>query len=156
MRSTIGLGELRVLLEDVVRRVVREEFARLSPLTSPALPRLVTTREAAEYLRFGTSGAIRNAVARGQLTPMGAGPRGSHMFTPEELDRFLAKRTAARGRRVRVALPQPEPEHTQPAVAPPRARRGAKPDHSLREVVARWEREHEGHTVLSPRPRRAR
>jgi hypothetical protein len=61
---------------------------------------LLTTREAAHYLRFRSSSGIRTAVARGELTPLGAGAKGSHLFTRGELDRFVSLRAAryARGR----------------------------------------------------------
>jgi len=65
------------------------------PLSSPYL----TTVEASAYLRFKTASAIRTAVMRGELRPCGGGPRGTHLFSVEELDRFVG----ARGRR-RVSL----------------------------------------------------
>jgi hypothetical protein len=53
---------------------------------------LMTTAEAAAYLRFQTASAIRSAVMRGELRPVGAGPKGSHLFTMEELHRFVEAR----------------------------------------------------------------
>jgi len=63
------------------------------------IPRLLSTAEAEAYLRYRTTSGIRNAVARGELGPFGAGPKGSHLFTLEELNRFVgarAKRYAPR------------------------------------------------------------
>src|SRR5262249_24372241 len=45
------------------------------------LPRLLTTAEAASYLRFRSTSGIRTAVYRGELHPVGAGPKCCHMFT---------------------------------------------------------------------------
>ena len=42
---------------------------------------LLTTQEAAHYLRFRSSSGIRTAVARGELRPLGSGPKGCHLFT---------------------------------------------------------------------------
>src|SRR5437016_4062687 len=71
----------------------------------PAAPRLdspyFTTAEAAVYLRFRSPSAIRSLVARGELTPSGAGARGTLLFRVEELDRFVEHR----GRR-RVVSPR--------------------------------------------------
>ena len=53
---------------------------------------LLTTVEAAAYLRFRTASGIRSAVMRGELVPVGAGPKGSHMFTVDELQRFVQAR----------------------------------------------------------------
>ena len=56
--------------------------------TSPYL----TTAEAAVYLRFRSTSGIRSLVARGELHPIGRGPRQTLLFTPVELDRWLASR----------------------------------------------------------------
>jgi hypothetical protein len=68
-------------------------------LTGPAYPPLLTTRDAAAYLRFRSTSGIRTAVMRGELRPCGAGPKACHMFTVEELDRFVAGRAARYARR---------------------------------------------------------
>ncbi len=60
---------------------------------------LLTTWEAAHYLRFRTASGIRTVVARGELRPYGAGPKGCHLFTVAELDRFVASRGARYARR---------------------------------------------------------
>ncbi|MDQ3370154.1 MAG: helix-turn-helix domain-containing protein, partial [Myxococcota bacterium] len=72
----------------------RDNFSDEEPArSSPHLPYL-TTAEAAVYLRYRTASGIRTAVARGELTPTGAGPKGSHLFHHAELDRFAAARAA--------------------------------------------------------------
>ena len=60
---------------------------------------LLTTREAADYLRFRSTSGIRTAVMRGELRPCGAGPKCCHMFNVAELDRFVAARGARYARR---------------------------------------------------------
>jgi len=50
----------------------------------------LTTREAADYLRYRTTSGIRMAVLRGELRPAGKGARGALLFTVQELDRFVA------------------------------------------------------------------
>jgi hypothetical protein len=65
-----------------------------------AYPPLLTTREAAHYLRFRSTSGIRTAVMRGELRPCGAGPKACHMFTLAELDRFVTGRAARYARRV--------------------------------------------------------
>ncbi len=60
--------------------------------TAPVHPPLLTTRDAAQYLRFRSTSGIRTAVMRGELRPCGAGPKACHMFTVDELDRFVAAR----------------------------------------------------------------
>lgn len=60
----------------------------------PPYPPLLTTRDAADYLRFRSTSGIRTAVMRGELKPCGAGPKACHMFTVAELDRFVAARRA--------------------------------------------------------------
>ena len=60
---------------------------------------LLTTWEAARYLRYRSSSGIRTAVARGELRPHGAGPKGCHLFTLAELERFVAARAARYVRR---------------------------------------------------------
>ena len=45
------------------------------------LARLLTTAEAASYLRFRSTSGIRTAVYRGELRPIGAEPKCCHMFT---------------------------------------------------------------------------
>ncbi len=64
-----------------------------------AYPPLLTTRDAAAYLRFKSTSGIRTAVMRGELVPCGGGPKACHMFTVAELDRFVAARGARYGRR---------------------------------------------------------
>ncbi len=56
--------------------------------------KLLNTAEAAEYLRFRSTSGIRNAVARGQLRPIGAGAKRSHLVTVDELHRFVSERAA--------------------------------------------------------------
>src|SRR5436305_5024785 len=65
-----------------------------------SLSMLLTTAEAAAYLRFRSSSGIRTAVMRGELRPVGAGAKRCHLFTIAELDRFVSARAAryARGR----------------------------------------------------------
>ena len=53
---------------------------------------LLSTRDAAAYLRFKSTSGIRTAVMRGELRPCGAGPKACHMFTVAELDRFVSAR----------------------------------------------------------------
>jgi hypothetical protein len=55
-----------------------------------------TTAEAAIYVRFRTASGVRQAVACGELVPVGAGPRGSHLFTRAQLDEFVARRRILR------------------------------------------------------------
>jgi hypothetical protein len=56
----------------------------------PSLPPLLTTRAAAAYCGFKTTGAIRKARLEGRLTPVGKrGGRGTWMWSREELDQFL-------------------------------------------------------------------
>ena len=66
---------------------------------TPAYPPLLTTRDAANYLRFRSTSGIRTAVMRGELRPCGAGPKACHMFNIAELDRFVAGRAARYARR---------------------------------------------------------
>ncbi len=54
----------------------------------------LTTREAAQYLGYRSTSAIREAVRRGQLEP--AGWRGTHLFTREILDDYVRSRRNAR------------------------------------------------------------
>jgi hypothetical protein len=68
--------------------------------TPIAYPPLLTTREAAHYLRFRSASGIRTAVMRGELKPCGAGPKCCHMFTVIELDRFVAARGVRYARRI--------------------------------------------------------
>ena len=63
-------------------------------LIAPAHPPLLTTRDAAAYLRFRSTSGIRTAVMRGELVPCGGGPKACHMFTVAELDRFVTARGA--------------------------------------------------------------
>ncbi len=52
--------------------------------------RVLTSREAAAYCGFETTGAIRKAKSEGRLVPVGRrGGTGTWMFAIEELDRFL-------------------------------------------------------------------
>jgi len=60
---------------------------------------LLTTWEAAHYLRFRSASGIRTVVSRGELRPCGAGPKGCHLFTIAELDRFVSGRAARYARR---------------------------------------------------------
>src|SRR5690348_14867726 len=66
----------------------------------------LTTAEAAKYLRFNSTSAIRSLVSRGELSPSGAGPKGTLLFRVEELDRFVQARIRRRGYR-----PEMESEH---------------------------------------------
>src|SRR5450755_4007224 len=51
---------------------------------------LLTTREAAAYCGFKTTGAIRKARSEGRLEPAGRrGGTGTWMWEVDELDRFL-------------------------------------------------------------------
>ena len=61
----------------------------------------LTTREAAEYLRYQSTAGIRQAVRRGQLVPIGRGPRNTHLFTRTALDGWVR----ARQGEVRLATP---------------------------------------------------
>jgi hypothetical protein len=70
--------------------------------STPAYPPLLTTRDAAAYLRFRSTSGIRTAVMRGELRPCGAGPKACHMFTLDELDRFVAARATRYARIVRA------------------------------------------------------
>lgn len=74
-------------------------------MTVPAYPPLLTTRDAANYLRFRSTSGIRTAVMRGELRPCGAGPKACHMFTIAELDRFVSGRAARYARRVAASEP---------------------------------------------------
>jgi len=59
------------------------------PPSRPAFGRYLTSREAAIYLGFKSTSAIRKAVFDGRLRPIGRrGGRGTHLFTIAELDRF--------------------------------------------------------------------
>lgn len=62
-------------------------------IASGHLP-LLTTAEAATYLRYKSTSGIRTVVSRGELRPCGASPKTCHMFTIAELDRFVAARGA--------------------------------------------------------------
>jgi hypothetical protein len=55
-------------------------------------PEYMTTTEAADYLRYHTSGGIRMAVRRGWLVAAGRGPRNVLLFRREDLDAFAAAR----------------------------------------------------------------
>src|SRR5215831_14531515 len=68
-------------------------------------PVYLTTAEAAAYLRFGSASSIRTLVRRDELTPAGAGPRGTLLFRIEELDRFVEFRGRLRVLYVRHATP---------------------------------------------------
>src|SRR5215208_1407326 len=70
-----------------------------TPDRDPIPPRYVTTAEAAHYLRFRSTSGIRTAVYRGELRPIGAGPKCCHLFTIAELDRFVSARAARYARR---------------------------------------------------------
>jgi hypothetical protein len=106
---------------------------------------LLTTAEAASYLRFRTASGIRTIVARGELIPLGAGPKGSHLFTREELDRFAVARAARYARPClgtgdRKALPREEQAtHTLSGRVPPRPgdvldpREGGRPSHGQKQ-----------------------
>src|SRR5215510_16002266 len=71
----------------------------MAPDQGDPLPRLLTTAEAARYLRFRSTSGIRTAVYRGELRPVGAGPKCCHLFTLAELDRFVSARGARYARR---------------------------------------------------------
>lgn len=68
-------------------------------MNAPVYPPLLTTRDAAAYLRFRSTSGIRTAVMRGELKPCGAGPKACHMFTIGELDRFVGARASRYARR---------------------------------------------------------
>ena len=70
-----------------------------APDREPIPPRYLTTAEAAHYLRFRSTSGIRTAVLRGELRPAGAGPKCCHLFTVDELDRFVSARAARYARR---------------------------------------------------------
>jgi DNA-directed RNA polymerase specialized sigma24 family protein len=78
-----------------------DEVRDLAADESPYL----TTEEAARYLKYGSASAIRSLVARGELAPTGAGPRGTLMFVTQELDRFVESRGRRRVLSVRHAAP---------------------------------------------------
>src|ERR1700710_2954094 len=65
----------------------------------PVPPRYMTTAEAARYLRFRSTSGIRTAVLRGELHPAGAGRKCCHLFTVDELNRFVSARAARYARR---------------------------------------------------------
>ena len=67
--------------------------------TAHVYPPLLTTWEAAAYLRFRSASGIRTVISRGELRPCGAGPKSCHMFTVSELDRFVSARAARYARR---------------------------------------------------------
>src|SRR5688500_8754624 len=56
------------------------------------VPRLFTTAEAAEHLRFKSPSGIRAAVARRQLIPFGRGAKPSRLLTLDERHRFVTAR----------------------------------------------------------------
>jgi hypothetical protein len=59
------------------------------PPSRPEFGPYLTSREAAIYLGFKSTSAIRKAVFDGRLHPIGRrGGRGTHLFTIAELDRF--------------------------------------------------------------------
>ena len=60
----------------------------------------LTSREAADYLRFRNASGIRTVVMRGELVPDGSGPRGTHLFLRGTLDRFILARSASKMRRL--------------------------------------------------------
>lgn len=65
----------------------------------------LTTREAAEYLRYKSTAGIRQLVRRGELRPAGIGPNRCHLFTRKELDAFVKRRDS---RAIRLATPTME------------------------------------------------
>src|SRR5262249_22042074 len=77
---------------DLLRGCCKGSAVKADP--GEPLPRLLTTAEAASYLRFRSTSGIRTAVYRGELHPVGAGPKCCHMFTIAELDRFVSARGA--------------------------------------------------------------
>jgi len=60
----------------------------------------LTTREAATYLGFRSTSAVRNLVSRSELLPAGAGGHGVHLFTTAELERFVVARALRYGRKL--------------------------------------------------------
>jgi hypothetical protein len=77
-----------------VRLTPPEERVRAGPskeVASRPSPYL-TTAEAAAFLRYRGASGIRTAMKRGEIRPAGRGPRGTHMFTTEELTRFVRDR----------------------------------------------------------------
>jgi len=111
----------------------------------------LTTKEAAAYLRFESTSAIRNRVMRGELVPAGAGPYGTHMFLREELDRFVRDRAAPRalGEKPRSPAPSPVARTRPPGPVHRRSRRdgqdrhGSRSEFGLRALVDKIYRERE-------------
>jgi hypothetical protein len=61
--------------------------------------------QAAAFLRFRSPSGVRNAVMRGELTPVGRGSRQCLLFTMEELERFVRDRARKYGRpRLEIAV----------------------------------------------------
>src|SRR5262249_59985902 len=70
--------------------------ARASGDPAPSGPRALRIRQpvpdygrSRSLLKFGSTSAVRSLVARGELSPSGAGPRRTLMFRTDELDRFV-------------------------------------------------------------------
>jgi hypothetical protein len=109
----------------------------------------LTTKEAAEYLRFESPSAIRNLVMKGELMPAGAGPNGTHMFVREELDRWVRDRwERQRGAPPARAAVAPTPKQSLGATGPITSaargrRRKSKDEWGLRAIVDRVRRERE-------------
>jgi Helix-turn-helix domain len=67
-------------------------------VTRPARsPRPLTIAEAAEYLGYRTTAAVRGLVKKQQLRPCGRGARDQHLFELSELDRYTRDRGLAYG-----------------------------------------------------------
>jgi hypothetical protein len=73
-----------------------------------------TTREAAAYLGYQTTGAIRKAVMHGRLVPLGRrGGSGCLMFSRAELDRFARGEPQSILGQERSAAPLTRGDHEQ-------------------------------------------
>ncbi len=70
----------------------RIRHALPAPAISTSGSPILTTQEAARYLRYRTASGVRTAVSRGLLRPAGIGPRGTLMLTIDELNRFVFER----------------------------------------------------------------
>lgn len=72
---------------------------RLARLKAPTAVLWLSAADAAAYLRFRSASGIRMLVMRGELTPIGHGPRGTLMFRREDLDAWSQRRLAPDDRR---------------------------------------------------------
>ena len=111
-------------------------------LTSPYL----TTREAAQYLGYRSTSAIREAVRRGRLEPVGW--RGTHLFTRQILDDYVrSRRNVRNGNRARQpAAPQIAAEVRASSTRPRTSlQRASDRGWGLRDLLA----EHEAKPLLT-------